>query len=296
MWRGRLLIIAAAVLWSTSGFFAKAPIFADWPIAGRGMMLAGWRSAFAALVLIFFIRQIRWSWRLLPMVAAFAAMNWTYLNALVLCEPTLAIWLQYSAPAWVFLISWLVFGEYPLPRDWILLILAGAGVSVILWAEWGGGSPAGVRYGIASGLCFALVMLMLRWNRDFDATWLVLLNNAATALLFLPTIIHSQAWPAGQQWFFLAGFGAIQFALPYFLFARGVREVSSHEASGLVLLEPILVPLWVFIAWRHAAEYQYPAWSTVVGAGLILSGLMLRYAGSKRTAYKNQPIVNKAMS
>jgi drug/metabolite transporter (DMT)-like permease len=277
MWRGRLLVIAAAVLWSTSGFFAKAPTFANWPAESRGLLLAGWRSAFAAVVLFCFVRHMQWSWRLLPMVAAFAVMNWTYLNAMVLCEPTLAIWLQYSAPAWVFVISWLFFGEFPVRRDWLLFALAGAGVAVILWAQWGGGSPAGVRYGIASGLCFALVLVTLRWNREFEATWLVFLNNATTALLFLPTLFHYQVIPNHQQWLFLACFGVFQFALPYLLFTHAVRHVSSHEASGLVLLEPILVPLWVYVAWRHAPDYQYPAPTTLIGAGLILSGMTLRY-------------------
>lgn len=293
MQRGHLLIVAAAILWSTGGFFAKAPIFADWPAEVRGMLLAGGRSAFAAAVLIFFVREVRWSWRLIPMVAVFAAMNWTYLNSLVLCEPTLTIWLQYSAPAWVFLISWMLFGELPVRRDWLLLLLAGAGVSVILWGQWGRGSVfgsvRGVQYGLASGLFFALVMVTLRWNREFDATWLVFLNNAATALVFLPTVLHAQVWPHDQQWAYLAGFGVFQFALPYLLFAYGIRKVSSHEASGLVLLEPILVPVWVFLAWRHAADYEYPAISTLIGAGLILSGLILRYIPMKQYAQKISP-------
>jgi drug/metabolite transporter (DMT)-like permease len=182
----------------------------------------------------------------------------------------------------VFLISWILFGELPVRRDWLLLILAGAGVSVILWGQWGRGSALGVQYGLASGLFFALVVVTLRWNREFDATWLVFLNNAATALVFLPTILHAQVWPHDQQWAYLAGFGVFQFAIPYLLFAYGIRMISSHEASGLVLLEPILVPVWVFLAWRHAADYQYPALSTLLGAGLILSGLVLRYIPMKQ--------------
>jgi drug/metabolite transporter, DME family len=282
MQRGHLLVVAAAVLWSTGGFFAKAPIFEDWPIEVRGMLLAGGRAAFAAAILVFFIREVCWSWRLIPMVAAFAAMNWTYLNSLVLCEPTLTIWLQYSAPAWVFLISWILFGEFPVRRDLSLLVLAGVGVGVILWGQWGRGSSLGVLYGLASGLFFALVMVTLRWNQGFDATWLVFLNNFTTALVFLPAIVYSQVWPQGSQWFYLAGFGVVQFAIPYLLFANGIRRVSSHEASGLVLLEPILVPVWVFLAWRHAADYEYPALSTLLGAGLILSGLVLRYVPMKQ--------------
>ncbi len=284
---GRWLIVVSAVLWSTSGFFAKAPIFTDWPADSRGLSLACWRAAFAALALVFFVRHVQWSWRLIPMVTVFAVMNWAYLQALVLCEPTLAIWLQYSAPAWVFLLSWLFFGELPVRRDWVLLVLAGCGVGLILWAEWSGKSPAGVRYGILSGLSFALVMLTLKWNRDFESTWLVFLNNATTAVVLAPILFIHDIWPVGQQWFYLAAFGVMQFAIPYFLFATALRSVSSHEASGLVLLEPILVPVWVFIAWRNDPEYQFPAATTLMGAGLILAGLAIRYFWRPGTKFRD---------
>ena len=49
VWRGRLLVIAAALLWSTSAFFAKAPIFDDWPVESRGLLLACWRGLFASV-------------------------------------------------------------------------------------------------------------------------------------------------------------------------------------------------------------------------------------------------------
>ena len=72
---GRLLILAAAVMWSTSGLFAKAPLFADWPLhlAGwpvRGPLLAFWRAVFAALILWPFVRRPRWTPKLLPMLLA----------------------------------------------------------------------------------------------------------------------------------------------------------------------------------------------------------------------------------
>jgi hypothetical protein len=36
--RGRLWVIAAALLWSSSGLFAKAPIFDAWPVETRGSL------------------------------------------------------------------------------------------------------------------------------------------------------------------------------------------------------------------------------------------------------------------
>lgn len=287
--KGRLLIIAAAVLWSSSGFFAKAPTFSDWPVDSRGLNLAFWRSFFAAAILIFFVRRIQWTWRLLPMVTVFALMNWTYLNAMVYCESSLAIWLQYTAPAWVFLFSWIFWRERPQWADWMLLAFAAAGVAVILSAELTGASAVGVKFGLGSGLFFAAVVICIRHLRDIDATWLVFLNQFVTAAVLAPVAIpmspiSTSPWPSGIQWLFLAMFGILQIGLPYVLFAKGLQSTSSHEASGLSLLEPILVPIWVFVAWRGSVDYQFPAITTIIGASLILAGLLARYTAEANSA------------
>src|SRR5947209_19680643 len=88
--KARLLVLTAAVLWSTSGFFVKAPYLAGWP----GPALAFWRAAFACVVLWPLVRQPRWSWKLVPMWATFAAMNYTYLTAMVKGSAANAIWRQ----------------------------------------------------------------------------------------------------------------------------------------------------------------------------------------------------------
>jgi drug/metabolite transporter (DMT)-like permease len=281
-WLGRLLIVVAAILWSTSGFFAKAPIFEDWPIEGRGLLLAFWRAFFATLILATMVRKIQWSWKLIPLVLFFALMNWTFLTAIVKCESTLAIWLQYTAPAWVFLASWRFFKDEPTKRDWLLLAFAAAGISVILIAESGGANPIGVLFGLASGFFFAGVVVMLRWLKEYDAAWLVFLNHAATTIVFLPFVfapifLNQEVTPSTEQLLYLAGFGMFQMGLPYLLFARAVQSVPSHEASGLALLESLLVPVWVFVAWRNAPDYEYPAVTTIIGASLIFAGLVIRY-------------------
>ena len=46
---GRRLVLLAAILWSTSGLFAKAPFLEQWPDEQRGLLLAFWRAAFAGL-------------------------------------------------------------------------------------------------------------------------------------------------------------------------------------------------------------------------------------------------------
>jgi drug/metabolite transporter (DMT)-like permease len=284
---GRLLILVAAVMWSTSGFFAKAPLFVDWPLESgdlpvRGPLLAFWRAVFAALVLIPFVRRPRWTWKLVPMVLAYAAMNYTFLNAMTLTTEANAIWLQHTAPVWVFLVGVLAFHEPVHRRDRWLLVCCVAGVGLILAYEVRGQSAAGVINGLLSGVTYAAIVLSLRHLRGEDGAWLVLLNNLVTAVLFLPFVLSFGIWPTTKQTVYLAAFGMFQMGLPYLLFARGVRRVTGHEAAGIVLLEPILVPVWVFIAWRHAPTYQPPQWWTLVGGGFILLGLALRYVGAAK--------------
>ncbi|MGD9769782.1 MAG: EamA family transporter [Pseudolabrys sp.] len=78
--------------------------------------------------------------------------------------------------------------------------------------------------------------------------------------------------PSGQQLVVLAAFGMLQMAVPYLCFARGLRGISGQEASGIGLIEPVILPLWVFLA-----TAEIPAWWTLAGGGLIFAGLVWRY-------------------
>jgi drug/metabolite transporter (DMT)-like permease len=142
--RGRLLVLAAAVLWSTSGFFAKAPTFESWPLEQRGLCLAFWRALFASLLLVPMIRRPRWRVALVPLALCFAAMNYTYLTAMTRTTAANAIWLQNTAPAWVFLLGVVWFRERIQPGDWSLVICGILGVGFILLCEARGEQWSGV--------------------------------------------------------------------------------------------------------------------------------------------------------
>ena len=278
---GQILVVVAAVLWSSSGFFAKSPFF-DWAPEDRGPLLAFWRAVFATAVLATMVRRPRLSWRLLPMTLLFVGMNYTFLTALVRTEASVVIWLQHLAPAWVLIGGTLLFKE-PIGRsDLILLAFAATGVGVILVDQLRGQDPWAIALGLASGFTYAGIVLSLRHLRDEDPAWLITLNHLVTAIAFLPFALTRGTLPHGSQWLILAAFGVLQMGLPYVLFALGVRRISSTQASGLMLLEPILLPVWVFVAWGHRPDYTPPQLSTWIGASLILVGLSIRFLGQAR--------------
>lgn len=267
---GRWSILAATLMWSTSGFFAKS----SWLAGYSGPLLAFWRALFASLVLLPAVRQPRWTWRLLPMVALFAAMNYTYLSSMATTEAANAIWLQYTSPAWILLFGVLCFGER-LGREDLLLVAFGlVGVAVILAGEMRVGLSWGVVLGLFSGLFYAGVVLSLRSLRDYDSAWLVALNHLVTAAVLSPYLLSQpELWPTGVRWPLLAAFGMLQMGIPYLLFARGLRTTSGHEAAGIGLLEPLLVPVWAYLT-----SGEVPKTTTIAGGGLILAGLLVRYA------------------
>ncbi|MFP6678058.1 MAG: DMT family transporter [Pirellulaceae bacterium] len=278
---GRTLVLLAAVLWSTSGVFAKSPSLQGWD----GLTMAYWRAVFAAIVLTPLIRRPKFTWAMVPMVMSFVMMNWTFLTAMTLCEAAAAIWLQQIAPVWVFLGSVLWFGESARRGDWWMLVLGMTGVLVILCYELTHSTSGvfGVACGLAGGVTYAGVILSIRRLREHDACWLIALNHWATVLLLAPFVflpaLHGDGpvWPTGTQWFYLAGMGVFQMGLPYVIFAQGLKRIPGHEASGIALLEPILVPLWVFLARHNHETYSPPTWTTFLGGAVILAGLLIRY-------------------
>jgi drug/metabolite transporter, DME family len=277
-WLGRLQIALAAALWSTSGFFAKAPWFDAWPEESRGLLLAFWRSLFAIPILLPMIRKPVWNPLLVPMMACFAIMVWSFMTAMVKGPAANAIWLQYLCPAWVILASVVFFKQKISGPDLRMFSFSISGVALMLICEMVQGSGLYATFlGVLSGFSMAGVLIFMRKMNHVDPAWLITLNHAATVLLLTPWVWHAHQSIDLSGYLALAFFGTFQMSVPYILFARGLRSTPSPEASILALIEPILLPLWVFIAWHNHPTYSPPPWWTWVGGSLITIGLVTRY-------------------
>ena len=196
--RSRLLTLVAALMWSTSGLFAKAPLFDDWPESATGPMLAFWRAAFAALLLVPLVRKPRWSVWLVPMTLCFTLMCIAYMTAMVRTTAANAIWLQATSPWWVLLLTVTLLREPVVRRDLIPLVFGLLGVGTILVFVLGihNQDRSGVLWGLTAGLTYACVVTMTRRLRGHDAAWLVGLNHLVAVLVMLPWILSLGIWPS----------------------------------------------------------------------------------------------------
>jgi drug/metabolite transporter (DMT)-like permease len=280
--------VLAALLWSTSGFFAKAPWFDDWPQETRGVSLTFWRAVFAAATVMPFVRRPTFRPAMIPMSLCFTAMVYSFIVAMVAGSETTTIWLQYVGPAWVAVGGLLGLGDRPQRRDAVMLGLSVLGILVIVSMEFtiGGGVVSAWPVGLAlfSGLMYAGVMLSIRHLRGVNVAWIGLVNHLVCVALLLPLVMGQTSMPHGVQWIALFALGAVQLAIPYMLFAWAVREIESNEASLITLIEPLAVPVWTYLAWRNHLSYRYPDWWVMIGAALIAAGFIWRYAIAKRSA------------
>ena len=80
--------------------------------------------------------------------------------------------------------------------------------------------------------------------------------------------------PSPAQIVLLLCYGGLQMGLPYWLMARGLTRVSPQEAGTLTLLEPLLAPLWAYLA---SPGTETLSRYTIIGGACILGALGYRY-------------------
>jgi drug/metabolite transporter (DMT)-like permease len=272
--QARLLLVAAALLWSTSGLLVKSPPLERLPIGDRGPLLACFRALFAAVVLLPFIRRadVRWRPMLVPTALSFALMNVLFVSAMTRTTAAAAIFLQYTATVWAALLGVLFLGERIDRGSRVALVCAILGIGWIVAAEAGAEHFTGNLIALGSGAAYAGVVIGLRTLRTEGAAWLVTLNHGVAGLVLLPWVLGRGVQLDAVQWTLVGALGAVQMGLPYLLFARAVRTVTAQEAALMTLMEPVLNPCWVWLFWDET-----PPVSTIIGGAFILAGLACRY-------------------
>jgi drug/metabolite transporter (DMT)-like permease len=264
--RGRLLILAAALLWSLAGVFIK---FLDVP----PLTIVFYRSFFACLIFTPFLRRanLAISGPVVLSVFAYSAAITAFVSANKLTTAANAIVLQYTAPIFVFLFSRLVLGEKITRLNGLALAAGMLGVGVISVDSVGEPEMAGVALALLSGFLFAVYMINLRRTGSINPVYLTWVNNAVCSLLLL-LVVRSELALAWNHLVLLAVMGAVQLGLPYYLFSKGLQTVSLQEASLIALIEPVLNPIWVALTIG-----EIPSRATLAGGGLIVAGLAARY-------------------
>jgi drug/metabolite transporter, DME family len=267
----RVQLLLAALLFSTGGTAIKLVALTNWQVACG-------RSLFAALVLMASGGGLwrGFSWRPVLVGAAQAGTLITFVTANKLTTAANAVFLQATAPLYVALLGPFLLGEHLKRKDIPLLALIFAGV-LLLFA--GSHEPLataphrvlGTFVGIASGFCWALTVMGLRWIARIDhedggnsARAAAVMGNLLAFVVCLPAAVP-MASPTVTDVVGVAYLGVFQVGAAYLLLSRGIRHVPAAAASLLLLAEPAFSPLWAWLV-----HHESPGFWPLVGGALII--------------------------
>ncbi|HBL42265.1 DMT family transporter [Gimesia sp.] len=274
LFRARLLVLLASVLWSLSGVFIKSPPFQSIPEADRGLILACYRAFFAGLFLLPFVkfRYVRWRPGLIPLLIAFASMNFLFVTAMTKTSAAATIFLQNTSVVWAMLFGLIFLKERIEAGSILAMFIVLVGIFCIVVGDWSGENFTGNLIALLSGISYALVVIFFRVLRDEHPAWLVALSLLVSAAIIAPWVLSLGIRLTWLQLSLIALLGVVQMGTPYVVFSHAVKTVKSQEAALLVLTEPILNPIWVWLFWGETVSLH-----TLVGCALIILGLLVRF-------------------
>jgi len=265
----RLQAIVAALLFSTGGAAIKVAAFSSSQVAGL-------RSGIAALVLLVWLRgRVSITPHIVMVSVIYACTLTLFVHATKLTTAANAIFLQSTAPLYILLLGPALLGERFHRRDLMYFGALTAGMMLCF-----AGHPQAIAtapdpttgnvLAALCGLSWALTLLGLRWvERDHAREGLgmsvVVIGNAIASAASLPVALPLPAAPAGE-WATVVYLGVVQIGLAYVCLTKAMRHLPALEASLVLLLEPVLNPLW---AWLIRAEY--PGSSILAGGAIIVA-------------------------
>ena len=277
--RGRAVAVGLVVLAAVSpqvGAVIAVSLFDELGPGGAAFL----RLAFAALVL-----WVIWRPRLtgdLRLAGAFGValglMNWSFYEAIARIPLGVAVTIEFAGPLLVAVIG----SRRPLDGLWILLAAAG----IVVLVDPGGGSmdPVGVAFALAAAACWmAYIYLSKRTGASFPGGSGLAIAMAVGALIVLPAGVF-QVGPVFAQPDLLVSIVIVALAssvLPYSLELVALRRLPEAVFGVLMSLDPAVAALAGFLVLHQDLGLR-----EVVAIGMVV------VASAGATVLSHQPIAN----
>ena len=274
-----LLVLGAAILWSTGGLFIKATHLSPFEVSFG-------RSLLAAITIVIFTRREGFGLNRISAITSvlYAALLILFVVATKMTTAANAIFLQYTAPVYVLILEPIFYKEKFRGRDFVTVAVCVAGMSLFFVGKLRPQDVSGNLFALASGVCFAFFFLLLRHSkaRQVNRAASAIYGNLIAVVLCAPAFFGAMRRGISlEDYARLAYLGIVQIGFAYLLFtlamARGLRSL---DAGIICYVEPVLNPIWVFLFLGERPS----GWAIIGGAIIIASVIvhMLFASKSKR--------------
>jgi drug/metabolite transporter, DME family len=230
-------------------------------------------------------RAIAVGWSAMPFLAGYGVLGYalftlTFFAALQLTTVSIAVALLYTAPAFVLLLSAVLWRERIGGLRLLALALVLLGVALVTGAlnalrdSVVTLTPAAFALGIGAGATYAIYTVFSkvateRHGADAALFWSFAFAAAALALIAPP---HVPFVRAPQHAVLLVALGIVPTLIPYALYLTGLRALRASTASMLAAIEPVIAALLAAaLLGERLAVPQAAGMALVVAAAVLLA-------------------------
>lgn len=279
-----LYILCAAILWGTTGTAqAFAPENAHPAAIGAVRLAIGAAALLAAAAAAKKLRFKNWPLKTVLLAAVCMALYQplffsAVMTAGIAVGTVVAIG---SAPVSAGVLEWMIYKKRP-SRLWICSTALSVAGCLLLFANKDSAAVSlpGILLAAGAGLAFAGYTFVSRsLVQTNDSLSAAAVTFSVSALLLLPLLLFfDNTWIASTRGIAVSlHLGIIATGFAYFLFSKGLAQVSSAAAVTLSLAEPMTAALLgVFIV---GETLSLTAWLGIV---LLLTGIGVLVLGEKR--------------
>jgi drug/metabolite transporter (DMT)-like permease len=267
--RGQTYVALAAIAWSTAGVLQRQ-LSVDIPTQVAG------RAVFAAIALLLFVAvaergRFLEAWRSigvagLAVAVGIAAASAGFIAALNHTSVARVLFIMAASPVLAALLGWVFLGEAIGRRTAIAMAIALAGVALMLGAP-GGGSTTGDALAVGMTLAFAVTLVITRHRRDVSMAPATCLSQLILIAVFLPFATPAAIDAGEAGWLALLGAGQIGLGLA--LLTVGARLIPAAQVALITLLEVVLGPIWVWLAYA-----ERPDAATLAGGAIVIVAIL----------------------
>jgi drug/metabolite transporter (DMT)-like permease len=272
--RGQVYVALAALAWSTAGVLQR-DLTVDVPTQVAG------RALFAILALLAFViaSERRGTVRAFASmgvsglaVAGFTALaSSTFIVSLNHTTVANVLFMQALAPIAAALIAWIALREPVARRTAIAMVVALGGVAVMVGGP-GGSHGLGLGLSIVMTLSFAVAVVITRHRRDVSMAPAICLSQVIVLLVFAPFADPGSV--DAHDLGVLVALGVGQMGLGLAFLTMGARLIPAAEVALITLLEVVLGPIWVWLAYA-----ERPSTATLVGGAIVVVAVVLQARG-----------------
>jgi len=270
--KGRLLIIATALLWGLAGVCVKS-------IPWSPLSIMASRSLISIIILTISRRSLKLTVNKRTLLGAVleSATGILYMSSIKLTTAATAIVLQYVAPILVFLFTVIVKKVKPKYYETIIVLAVFGGIALSFADGIDPTRLAGNALGLLSGFTYAGQIIVFGDKRA-DASSGILLSNIISFFVSLPFVFFDKNLTfSGRTIFWVLVLGVFQYGLANLCYSRGCQRISQLETSLLLTIEPIFNPFPVLLV-----TGERPGVLAVTGFVIVIAGVTAYALTGKR--------------